>query len=204
MITNMFTKSNKSYWCNSYKSCKINFIILKWNNKFWNTNIGKLNANINFLKKNDFYNIEKNQTEMKRIKKRYFYNKKICIVSKEINFMFLSLENNYSILGDEELERRRNSGLKPRLSYILPNDLKENNADELFLNNEIINEHDEDYPSPKHKKWNSSLNEILEENNNSYNIENNKKNNFTQLNVFNFKKSQLNIEIIESEEEEKK
>jgi hypothetical protein len=172
-------------------------------NKFWNTNIGKLNVKINFLKKNDVSNIEKNKIEMKGKKKRYFYNKKICIVSKEINFMFLSLENSNFIVGDGGLERRRNSSIKSRRSYILPNDLKENFIDELLLNNEIIDEQDDDVPSPKNKKWNSSLNEILEENNNSNNVENDNIKNITPLNVFNLKKSKLNIEINESDEDEK-
>ena len=118
--------------------------------------------------------------------------------------MYLSLENNKFISG-EEIEKRRNSLFKPRLSFILSNDLKENNIDELFINNEIKDEYEEDFsPSPQYNKWNSSLNEILEETNNLYKVENNKMKDFTPLNIFNLKKSELNTEIYESDEEEKK
>ena len=172
-------------------------------NKFWNIKIVKFRTNIGFLKENDFFNIKRKRTEMKK-KKKYFYKKKIYIVSKEINFMYLSLENNKFISG-EEIEKRRNSSFKPRLSYILSNDLKENNIDELFINNEIKDEYEEDFsPSPQYNKWNSSLNEILEETNNLYKVENNKMKDFTPLNIFNLKKSELNTEIYESDEEEKK
>ena len=47
------------------------------------------------------------------------------------------------------------------------------------------------------------MNEILEENNNSNNVENDNIKNITPLNVFNLKKSKLNIEINESDEDEK-
>ena len=185
-------------------------------NKFWNSKIIRY-VSIGFIMKKEFNEIEKKKNNKMKIKiKKYKYGKKIRIVSKQINFSFFNFQY-FDNNNEYEIPRSNFNCNNTRKSFILPNQLKENNLNEENLNYQKSNKE----LIPKLKKY-SYLNEVVEKdsknindnsqiykynsfksfNNFSFDFDNTiNQSNSVPLNNFNLIKSELNEEITDSDEE---